>query len=693
MATNGQATLEIALGYFRSGLSIVPVKRDGTKRPDPCLLPMVPDPECADRVKGSWEFLQYRLPTEEELRTWFDRKKPAGIGIIGGKVSGNVECLDFDEQAEEIFPAWRNAVERERHGLISILSVVKTPKPGYHVRYRCEASIPGNLLLAAEPDKRKLIETRGEGGYALAPGCPAECHETGRLYVHFSGPELANLSTITASEREVLIRCARSFDRSGKSSSAKQDTPKSTPEAPDCERAWKYIDKIDRSVSGQGGHGQLWAAARALVGFGLSDAEARDLLQRWNAGCRPEWSEKDIDHKIKEARTKATHLPKPNEQQRDDPGDGLAVTCLDTIRPAPVRFLVRDFLPLGKLVLTAGDGGHGKTTLMLDLTACLTTGRPCFGLEYPAMPACEALLVSCEDDFHDTVVPRLLSADADLSKIFRVDGVKSKDGKAAPFTVAQYAAIEAELARRPNVKLVVVDPAGAYVGATGVDDHKESELRALLAPLAELMARRQVTMQLVKHLIKGATAKAVHRVSGSAGYVNSVRAAFVVAPDKDDEQKKLLLPLKFNIGPKPIGIAFRMAELSLLDKLKVVDTWAKHLENDDRERLGSQLYRIQWEGQVDDSADDVLGERRSARADEAADWLKTFLAEFAYPSEEIIEAGKKAGLSRNSLFEGKKKLEIKASKYSYDGDWWWGIGLKRHWRPRPPPKSPEPPKC
>ncbi|HYT93425.1 MAG TPA: DUF3987 domain-containing protein [Gemmataceae bacterium] len=58
-----------------------------------------------------------------------------------------------------------------------------------------------------------MIETRGEGGYALAPGCPAECHETGRLYGHHSGPALCQVGTISAAERALLIRCAWAFDR------------------------------------------------------------------------------------------------------------------------------------------------------------------------------------------------------------------------------------------------------------------------------------------------------------------------------------------------------------------------------------------------------------------------------------------------------------------------------------------------
>ena len=67
----------------------------------------------------------------------------------------------------------------------------------------------------AAPDakKRTLIETRGEGGYAVAPGSPADVHETGRPYEHFSGPPLDQVQNIGVEERDILFRCARSFDR------------------------------------------------------------------------------------------------------------------------------------------------------------------------------------------------------------------------------------------------------------------------------------------------------------------------------------------------------------------------------------------------------------------------------------------------------------------------------------------------
>src|SRR5262249_36715969 len=147
---------------------------------------------------------------------------------------------------------------------------------------------------------------------------------------------------------------------------------------------------------------------------------------------------------------------------------GLGLTALSELKPQPLRWLVPGYLPLGKLVLLAGDGGHGKSTVTLHIAARLSLGFLPFGLPGSPRGPCSTLLVSCEDDYEDTILPRLMSAGADLSRVFRVDGIRTRDGKLAPFSLAHYEAMAEELARRPDVRLVVVDPAGAFVGRTGI---------------------------------------------------------------------------------------------------------------------------------------------------------------------------------------------------------------------------------
>jgi hypothetical protein len=218
MSTNNGTVLKAALIYRGAGLSIVPISRDGSKLPASRLLPEEID-EASGEINRVWKPFQSRIATEQEVRGWCDRPKPPGIAIVGGRVSGNLEHLDFDEDAATIFPQWCDLVESECPGLVDRLSTRDTPKDGYHVSYRCtEVTIPGNTKLAEKPhpdDPKKtltLIETRGEGGYAVAPGSPVECHEAKRPYKHHRGPKLSEVQTITAAEREALWRAAQSFD-------------------------------------------------------------------------------------------------------------------------------------------------------------------------------------------------------------------------------------------------------------------------------------------------------------------------------------------------------------------------------------------------------------------------------------------------------------------------------------------------
>jgi hypothetical protein len=214
MTTASGATLATALAYHDAGLSVLPVATDGSKAPD---WPRLPRVKGADgKYHPTWERFQRELPQREAVEAWFRGNRPPGIGVISGAVSGGLECLDFDSEAETIYPAWCELVEAEAPGLIAQLSVARTPRGGYHVRFRFhDGEVPGNTKVAMDPAaKAVLIETRGEGGYAVAPGSPAECHKTGRPYEHFSGPRLEQVQVVSSEERAILIRCARSFDRS-----------------------------------------------------------------------------------------------------------------------------------------------------------------------------------------------------------------------------------------------------------------------------------------------------------------------------------------------------------------------------------------------------------------------------------------------------------------------------------------------
>ena len=56
------------------------------------------------------------------------------------------------------------------------------------------------------------------------------------------------------------------------------------------------------AISGAGGHAATFAAACWTVRFGLSDPDALALLAEYNRRCQPPWTEKELAHKLHDAR-------------------------------------------------------------------------------------------------------------------------------------------------------------------------------------------------------------------------------------------------------------------------------------------------------------------------------------------------------------------------------------------------------
>jgi hypothetical protein len=68
-------------------------------------------------------------------------------------------------------------------------------------------------------------------------------------------------------------------------------------------RASAYLAALPPAISGCGGHNATFLAATALVhGFCLSEREAFGLLkEQYNRRCQPEWSDRELLHKVREA--------------------------------------------------------------------------------------------------------------------------------------------------------------------------------------------------------------------------------------------------------------------------------------------------------------------------------------------------------------------------------------------------------
>ena len=132
------------------------------------------------------------------------------VGIITGKISGNLECIDIDiknDPTGKIITEYSNIIPPD---LLKKLVIQSTPSGGRHFIYRCpDATIDKNLKLALHSDRTVILETRGEGGYF----CTSKVNNK----VMQGVLELENLyediPVITPEERNLLLDLARSLTR------------------------------------------------------------------------------------------------------------------------------------------------------------------------------------------------------------------------------------------------------------------------------------------------------------------------------------------------------------------------------------------------------------------------------------------------------------------------------------------------
>lgn len=279
--------VEIALALAKRGWPVFPV--GANKRP---IVKDWPNRASVDEgaIRGMWRGYPSAL-----------------VAIVTGRRSG-VFVVDVD--AGDDHPI---------HDKLDPTFVVGTPRGGRHYYYVMPEGLDDDdVLRNTQKADRCLgygdVDTRGNGGYVVAPGCVVG--EDKRYEILVDVPPLPipgwvldamrDYKRASMAAQRALVAPVRLDDRGAA-----------------MKRARAYAAKMPPAISGSGGHSATMAVARACAtGFGLSDGEILDVLREFNARCSPPWSEKELAHKAREAATKPD--PKGNA-----PGHLLASSALD----------------------------------------------------------------------------------------------------------------------------------------------------------------------------------------------------------------------------------------------------------------------------------------------------------------------------------------------------------------------------
>ena len=132
---------------------------------------------------------------------------------------------------------------------------------------------------------------------------------------------------------------------------------------------------------------------------------------------------------------------------------------MSSLTPKAITWLWEEYLPSGMLTLLCGAGGTGKSTIAFHLASVVTTGGTWPDKTRCAQPG-NVLIWSSEDDVERTILPRLLAAGADLTRISPVRCKPDNEGNPIPFDPATDMPSLREAVRSVpgGVSLMILDP-------------------------------------------------------------------------------------------------------------------------------------------------------------------------------------------------------------------------------------------
>lgn len=327
------------------------------------------------------------------------------------------------------------------------------------------------------------------------------------------------------------------------------------------------------------------------------------------------------------------------------PARKARITWADEIEPAPVQWAWKNGdegrIPSGSLSIAAGREGTGKSSFGISLCAQITNGT---------LPGCfygkprRVLYLAVEDSWKYTLVPRLIAAGADRSKVGRFDVITDEGDEvvlALPYdnSLLERSIVENEIA------LVVIDPIMSVI-TQNIDTHRTHEVRQALDPLAKLADRTGCVILGIAHFNKAGGTDAATLLSGSHAFRDVPRSIFGFARD-DTDSSRVMTQVKNSLGRDDLP------SLTYTMESTVVDT-----------KLGpAETAIFVFGGESERSVADVLRDSRRDSEDleqrrDAASWIKDYLAQVGGKAEvkDVIAAGKAVGYAEQTLKNVRRKV-------------------------------------
>ncbi|MBX3564838.1 MAG: AAA family ATPase [Sphingomonas sp.] len=459
-----------------------------------------------------------------------------------------------------------------------------TTPNGTHRYYRYDGDLGGSIT-KFRPELDLLLNT-----YVLLPGSK---HPEGGTY------ETADFGAPIARLPEPIADAIRAYRK-------KTDRPKESSKGRSGFR------------SGQRNN-RLTSIAGALRRQGLEEGQISTALLAVNQShCRPPLAVSEVE---RIAHSISSYAPEH---------EGL-FDFMSNLTPRDVHFVWEPYLVQGAVNLLEGDPNVGKTYLLCEIAAALSSGRSLPGQDR-GEPR-NVLFMSAEDDPETTLVRRLMRMNADLRRI-------SFMRKFLRLEEEVFEHIERHIAEH-EVSVVIMDPLLAYM-QSGIDMNKANETRPFMARLAELAKARNVTIIALRHLNKADKDKAIFRGLGSVDITAAARSAVMIGLHPEDDQTRVLVHIKHNLSERGATLLYEL---------------------DGGDRSKGKVPKLVWRGESDLTAEDLAHKsnkvgRPNDASQEAQEFLRRALRTGERRIKDVVRDAERRSISDRTLRKAARTIGV-----------------------------------
>jgi hypothetical protein len=401
-----------------------------------------------------------------------------------------------------------------------------------------------------------------------------------------------------------------------------------------------------RDESGSG-HGFRFMQERKAAGDNFEQAKRAILADRGPAG---DW-----------ARTRA------DERQLERAWDNSKVAVRNTEKNRPlvrrsgdqferhdIEWLWRPFVPLGMFTLVQGDKEVGKSSVLIDMAARISKGRPWprFGDDPEERAPLGSVIILCkENDISRIIRPRLEAAGADLSRIHTL-------GYDVPDNPDEFDLLERldtnvkELERHVieirDVRMIYIDSFTDYLGK--IDMNRDDSVRALLNPLGRLASRHDLAIAGVLHFNKKEELSARYRHLGSVAFRNVSQSTLLIANNSGMPGERVMAQEAANLTPIKRAVSFSMRSVGAYHRV----VWGRS-----------------WE---DADVDEIMANKRQSKQQRAETLLREWLANGAVAVEELHQRAKAEGIGWRTIESAKSAIGAASiPPRQLGGKWSWEL--------------------